>query len=144
SGAATSQSTSTLTVTASPHTVTAVYTPDTPSFQTSTGTLSGGETITAKAATWTTAAASKIYGASDPVGLTTGSGSGFLTGDNVTATYSRAAGETVTGGPYHITALLAPAAVLTNYNITNAGADFTITAKAATWTTAAASKDRGA
>jgi hypothetical protein len=35
-------------------------------------------------------------------------------------------GETVLGGPYHITATLAPAAVLSNYNITNAGANFAI------------------
>ena len=46
---------------------------------------------------------------------------GFLVADNVTATYSRATGETVLGGPYDITATLAPAAVLNNYVITNAG-----------------------
>src|SRR5204862_5410136 len=78
---------------------------------------------------------SKTYGDAEPNPMTTGSGSGFLTGDNVTATYSRAAGETVTGGPYHITATLSPSGVLNNYNITNAGAEFTISAKNATWTT---------
>src|SRR4029077_2116242 len=83
-------------------------------------------TMIATAATWTTNAKSKTYGDADPNPLTTGSGSGFLVGDNVTASYSRAAGETVTGGPYHITATLAPTGVLSNYNITNAGADFTI------------------
>jgi hypothetical protein len=36
------------------------------------------------------------------------------------------AGETVAGGPYHITATLSPAGVLGNYNITNAGASFSI------------------
>src|SRR5204862_1660137 len=75
--------------------------------------------------------------------LTTGSGSGFLAADNVTATYSRAAGETVLGGPYHITATLSPAAVLTNYSITNAGASFTINTRPATWTTNPNSKTYG-
>src|SRR5207249_7676402 len=67
-----------------------------------------------------------IYGDNDPNPLTSGSGSGFLAADNVTATYSRDPGETVLGGPYHITATLSPAAVLSNYNITNTGAAFTI------------------
>src|SRR6185436_2366516 len=84
-------------------------------------------------ATWTTNPASKTYGDSDPTPLTTGSavapgtGTGFLVADGVTATYARAAGETVAGSPYHITATLnAAAGVLGNYVITNAGADFTI------------------
>src|SRR6185369_7080924 len=80
---------------------------------------------------WTTNANSKTYGDADPVPLTTGSGD-FLAADGVTATYSRAAGETVLGGPYHITATLSPAAVLTNYTITNAGASFTINPKPVT------------
>ena len=42
--------------------------------------------ITKKSATWTTNDASKTYGAADPNPLTTGSGSGFVAGDNVTAT----------------------------------------------------------
>src|SRR6185312_404565 len=100
-------------------------------------------TITARNATWTTNAASKTYGDSDPSPLTTGSGTNFVAADGVTATYTRAAGETVLGGPYHITATLSPAAALSNYNITNAGADFTITARNATWTTNAASKTYG-
>ena len=100
-------------------------------------------TINARNATWTTNAASKTYGDSDPTPLTTGSGTNFVAADGVTATYTRAAGETVLGGPYHITATLAPAAVLSNYNITNAGADFTINARNATWTTNAASKTYG-
>src|SRR6185436_15690482 len=82
------------------------------------------------------------YGNPDPIPLTSGSGD-FLVADRVTATYSRAAGETVLGGPYHITATLAPAAVLTNYSITNAGADFTINARPATWTTNPNSKTYG-
>jgi hypothetical protein len=36
--------------------------------------------------------------------LTAGSGSGFLAADNVTASYSRVAGEVI--GTYHITATL--------------------------------------
>src|SRR5207244_1287177 len=83
-------------------------------------------TINARAATWTTTSNSKTYGDPDPTPLTTGSGT-FLAADNVTATYSRAAGETVFGGPYHITATLSAATgVLSNYTITNKGAAFTI------------------
>ena len=80
-------------------------------------------TIDTRPATWTTNAANKTYGNADPVPLTTGSGD-FLAADGVTASYSRDPGETVLGGPYHITATLSPAAVLTNYSITNAGAEF--------------------
>jgi hypothetical protein len=99
--------------------------------------------VNRKNATWTTNPSSKTYGDADPSPLTTGSGSGFLASDNVTATYSRAAGETVAGGPYLITATLSPAAALSNYNITNAGANFTINTRSATWTTQAASKTYG-
>ena len=99
-------------------------------------------TIQARDATWTTNPNSKTYGNPDPSPLTTGSGN-FLPADNVTATYTRAAGETVLGGPYLITATLAPAAVLTNYNITNTGANFTIQARDATWTTNPNSKTYG-
>src|SRR5207237_1738941 len=75
--------------------------------------------------------------------MTAGS-STFLAADGVTASYSRAAGETVLGGPYHITAALSAATgVLDNYTITNAGASFTINARAATWTTNANSKTYG-
>src|SRR5207248_2293677 len=83
-------------------------------------------TINTRPATWTTNANSKTYGEVDPNPLTTGSGSNFVAADSVTATYNRTAGETVLGGPYHITATLAPAGVLSNYSITNAGANFTI------------------
>src|SRR5207244_1486632 len=87
-----------------------------------------------KNATWTTANAIKTYGANDPTPLTTGSGSGFLFSDNVTASYTRVAGETVGSSPYHITAQLTPATVLANYNVTNDGADFTIEKKDASVT----------
>jgi len=76
-------------------------------------------------ATWTTNSASKTLGALDPVPLTTGFGD-FLAADGVSATYSRAAGETVAGNPYHITATPSATGLLTNYAITNAGASFTI------------------
>ena len=99
-------------------------------------------TINARNATWTTTAASKTYGDLDPVPVTTGSGD-FLAADGVSATYSRVAGETVVGGPYAITATLSTAGVLTNYNVTNAGAAFTINARDATWTTTPASKTYG-
>jgi MBG domain-containing protein/Kelch motif protein/galactose oxidase-like protein len=103
---------------------------------------SGTLNISKRNATWTTSPASKTYGDPDPVPLTTGSGSGFV--DAVTATYSRVAGETVAGSPYHITAALSAAAgVLDNYNITNNGADFTINKRNATWTTSPASKTYG-
>jgi hypothetical protein len=100
-------------------------------------------TINKRPATWTTNPNSKTYGDIDPNPLTTGSGNGFLAADNIAATYSRAAGETVLGGPYHITAALSPTAVLSNYDITNAGADFTISRRAATWTTNPNSKTYG-
>ena len=51
-------------------------------------------TITKRVATWTTNPNSKTYGDPDPNPLTTGSGANFVAGDNVTATYSRVAGET--------------------------------------------------
>src|SRR5207302_628646 len=67
----------------------------------------------------------------------------FVAADNVTATYSRAAGVTVLGGPYHITATLAPASVLSNCSITNMGGSFTINTRPATWTTNANSATYG-
>src|SRR5207253_170972 len=101
-------------------------------------------TINARAATWTTNANSKTYGDADPSPLTTGSGSNFVAADGIAATYSRAAGETVLGGPYHITATLSAATgVLDNYTITNAGASFTINTRPATWTTTSNSKTYG-
>src|SRR3989449_277121 len=100
-------------------------------------------TINPRPATWTTNANSKTYGNAEPSPLTTGSGT-FLAADGVTASYSRAAGETVAGSPYHLTATLSAAAgVLANYSITNAGNDFTINPRPATWTTNAASKTYG-
>src|SRR5207249_1438800 len=73
-------------------------------------------TITPKSASVTPNAPTKVYGGADPA--FTGTLTGFLAGDNVTATYSRTAGETVAGSPYTVSATLSPAGVLGNYNIT--------------------------
>jgi len=83
-------------------------------------------TVTLRKATAsvTPAAASKIYGAPDPA--LTGTLTGFVPADDVTATYTRVAGETVAGSPYTISATLSPATVLGNYNITYNTAAFTI------------------
>jgi hypothetical protein len=110
-------------------------------FSQATGDVS--QTVNARPATWTTNANSKTYGDADPAPLTTGSGSGFIAADGVTATYSRVAGENASGPTYHITATLTPAAALTNYAITNVGAEFTINKRLATWTTNANSKTYG-
>ena len=64
-------------------------------------------------------------------------------GDGVTATYSRTAGETVLAGPYTISAVLSPAGVLSNYNITYNTASFTIEPQSASVTPNAASKTYG-
>ena len=93
-----------------------------------TGTL----VVNQLAASVTPNAASKVFGAADPV--LTGTLVGFLPADAVTATYSRTPGETVAGSPYTISATLAPAAVLPNYNITYNTAPFTITQAALTIT----------
>src|SRR5439155_18479457 len=50
--------------------------------------------------------ASKTYGADDPT--FTGSVTGFLAADGVTVSYSRAAGETVAGGPHTTSVTLSP------------------------------------
>jgi hypothetical protein len=95
-------------------------------------------TIDKAVASVTPNAASKTYGTADPA--LTGTLSGFLAADNVMATYSRAAGETVAGGPYTISAVLSPAAVLGNYSITSNTALFTIDKRALTVTVTAAGK----
>src|SRR6266516_920814 len=75
--------------------------------------------------------------------LTTGSGT-FLAGDNISATYSRTAGESASPPTYHITATLVdPDSKLGNYIVTNAGNEFTINKRPATWTTNPNSKTYG-
>src|SRR5204863_4831475 len=88
--------------------------------------------IDKKDASVTPNATSKTYGSADPV--FTGTLVGFVAADNVTATYTRTAGEIVAGSPYKISATLAPAGVLGNYNITYNTADFTIEKKDASVT----------
>src|SRR5206468_2071554 len=98
-------------------------------------------TINAKSASVTPTEASKTYGAADPT--LTGTVRGFLAAEGVTASHSRAAGETVAGGPYTISATLSPAAMLGNYAIAYNTANFTIDAKSASVTPNAASKTYG-
>ena len=97
----------------------------------------GSLTVNRLAASVTPNTASKNYGAADPT--LTSTLSGFLPADNVTATYSRTAGQTVLGGPYIISATLSPSPVLGNYTITYNTADFTINAASTTTTANAAS-----
>jgi len=79
-------------------------------------------TITPKAASVTPNAASKTFHAADPT--LTGTLTGFLPADGVTATYTRTSGEAV--GTYTISATLSPTGVLGNYAITYNTAVFTI------------------
>src|SRR5256885_6859150 len=73
-------------------------------------------TITTRPASVTPDAKSKEYGALDPA--LTGTLSGFLAADGETASYNGITGVTVHGGTYTISAVLSPAAALSNYNIT--------------------------
>src|SRR5205823_6213605 len=98
-------------------------------------------TIDKKTASVTPDAKSKTYGDVDPA--LTGTLTGFLAADGVTATYSRTPGETVAGSPYTISATLSPAGVLGNYQITYNTAEFTIDKKAASVTPDAKSKTYG-
>ena len=82
-------------------------------------------TIGQKNVTVPTQNAGKFYGQSDPSPLTTADLSGFYPSDGITASFSRATGENP--GAYAITTTLAGASVtLGDYNVTNAGATFTI------------------
>lgn len=105
--------------------------------------VSGTDTVTVnkKPAAVTPNAANKIYGDPDPT--LTGTLSGFLDADGVTATYSRTSGETVLGSPYTISATLNPTAVLSNYDIIYNTANFTITKRTITVTADAKSKVYG-
>jgi hypothetical protein len=116
------------TVVGSPYTISATLSPVAVLSNYNITYYTANFTITPKPATWTTNPNSKVYSASDPNPLTTGSGSGFLAADGplITATYSRVAGESASPPTYHITATLSPAGVLSNYSVTNNGAEFTI------------------
>jgi hypothetical protein len=86
--------------------------------------VSGTLTVEPKAASVAPNAASKIYGETDPA--FSGTLAGFLSGDNVTAVYSRTAGETVAGSPYTISAVLSATGLLSNYDVTYNTALFVI------------------
>src|SRR5205807_1036230 len=130
------------TVAGGPYTISAVLSPATVLTNYTITYNTAAFTINKVTASVTPAAASKTYGAADPA--FTGTLSGFLASDAVTATYSRTAGESVAGGPYTISAVLSPATVLTNYTITYNTAAFTINKATASVTPAAASKTYGA
>jgi hypothetical protein len=130
------------TVTGGPYTISATLSPATVLSNYTITYNTASFTINALAATVTPNAASKVYGAGDPA--FTGTVTGFLPGDTVTALYARTPGQTVTGGPYTISATLSPASVLSNYNISYGTAPFAITPAAATVTPNAASKIYGA
>ncbi|MBK7650452.1 MAG: hypothetical protein IPJ20_06435 [Flammeovirgaceae bacterium] len=85
--------------------------------------------------------ASKIYGDSDPI--LNGTLSGFLSADEVTATYSRTEGESVLNSPYTISAALSPIEVLSNYDVIYNTALFSINKKPASVTPVAATKVYG-
>jgi hypothetical protein len=89
--------------------------------------LGANFTINPKPASVTPNPASKTYGDADPV--LTGTLSGFLPSDHVTAVFARATGEDA--GTYTINAALAPAGVLANYTITYTTASFVIVPLAA-------------
>jgi hypothetical protein len=93
-------------------------------------------TITTRPASVTPNAASKEYGAADPA--LTGTLTGFLAGDGVTASYSRIAGRRCWRSVYDQRDAES-CGVLGNYNIYNA-AGFTITTRPASVTPNAASK----
>lgn len=96
-----------------------------PNYSLANTTAAAAASITPAAATVTANAGTKTYGSADPT--LTGTLAGFLAADDVTASYSRVAGETVTGGPYLITAALSPSGALGNYSISYNNANFTIT-----------------
>src|SRR5207248_1458963 len=126
------------TVAGSPYTISATLSPGgvLGNYQITYNTA--GFTIDKKTASVTPNAKSKTYGDVDPA--LTGTLTGFLAADGVTATYSRAAGETVAGNPYTISAALSPGGVLGNYQITYNTAEFTIDKKTASVTPNAKSK----
>ena len=114
--------------------VVATFAPTNTSAYSNPPAVNGILTINPLVASVTPNNAGKTYGSADPNPLTTGTLSGFLASDNVSATYSRVAGETVGGNPYKISAILSPAAVLGNYTITSNTANFSISPLAASVT----------
>src|SRR5207249_5507318 len=84
--------------------------------------------ITKKTASVTPAAGQhKTYGDADPA--LSGSTSGFLVADGVTASYSRAAGETVAGGANHTTATPAARDAVMDISNNTSSSDITTNAE---------------
>ena len=104
----------------------------------------GQLTITKKAASVTAADKSKVYGSVDPALTTTDSGflAADLGADKITFSASRAAGESVAGGPYTITPAASDGAtgLLGNYDVTYNTGQLTITKKAITGSFTASDK----
>lgn len=98
--------------------------------------VQGELTIQKRNASVTTDNKAKLYGEEDPE--FTGTLTGFLDKDGVTASYSREPGENV--GQYNITATLSPESVLGNYSITYGTGTFTIIARPLEITAGSASK----
>jgi sugar lactone lactonase YvrE len=88
--------------------------------------VNGTLTVTAAPLTVTVNNASRLYGAANPA--FSGTISGLLNGDTVTATYSSTAMTTSVVGPYAITAVLSGAAA--NYSATITPGTLTLTAAA--------------
>lgn len=95
--------------------------------------------VTPASLTVTVASFSRIYGVANPV--LTGTVSGAVNGDVITASYATTADSSSSVGAYPITATLAPASVLANYAVSNPGGTLTITPAptATTWTPSSAS-----
>ena len=131
SGVATSIADSDLPVTGSPYTVTATYSGDS-GFGNSSGTLSGGETVTPATLDITANSTSKTYGQTVTLAgtaFTTGAGELF-NGDTVTSVTLTSAGAaasaTVAGSPYAIVASVAVGTGLGNYTISYHSGSLTV------------------
>ena len=89
-------------------------------------TNSGTLTITSASLTVTAANATRVYGDANPA--FTGTITGLLNGDNITATYSSTAAAVSAVGTYPITpALVDPANKLGNYTVTSNNGTLTVT-----------------
>ena len=122
---------STLNVSGSPHTITAIYSGDL-TFLGSTGTLSGNQTVTAKAIEVTpNASQTKVYGETDPTFTYTNTS--LVGSDTFTGLLNRSTGEAV-GTTYAIG--LGNLSAGTNYSVTlnTTTVNFSITTKAITVT----------
>jgi hypothetical protein len=125
---------STLSATASPHSITAEYSGGTSGATVFSASTSAAlsQVVNKRLVTVTADANSKTYGAADPVlsyQITSGS---LVTGDSFSGSLTRVAGETVAGSPYAIQQGTLTAGG--NYNLTFVGANFTINKKTASVT----------